>query len=39
MKGVDETSIVGVNAAIANALYHATGGGMRELPIRMENLL
>jgi len=28
-----------VAAAVANAVYHATGVRVRELPIRIENLL
>ena len=36
MKGVGELGIVGMNAAIANAVYHATGRRIRELPIRIE---
>ena len=39
IKGIGEIGIVGVNAAIANAVYHATGRRVRELPIRMEQLL
>jgi xanthine dehydrogenase YagR molybdenum-binding subunit len=31
--------MVGVAAAVANAVYHATGVRVRELPIRIENLL
>ena len=38
-KGVGELGITGVNAAIANAVHHATGIRLRELPIRMEHLL
>jgi len=38
-KGIGELSIVGVAPAIANAVYHATGKRVRELPIRLENLL
>ena len=38
-KGVGELGNVGTNAAIANAVYHATGLRIRELPIRMEQLL
>jgi xanthine dehydrogenase YagR molybdenum-binding subunit len=30
---------VGVNAAIANAVYHATGKRIRDLPITMDKLL
>ncbi len=39
MKGVGELGIVGMNAAIANAVYHATGKRVRELPIRIESLI
>ena len=28
-----------LNAAVANAVYHATGVRVRELPIRLEKLL
>jgi xanthine dehydrogenase YagR molybdenum-binding subunit len=38
IKGVGEIGIVGMNAAIANAVFHATGRRVRELPIRLENL-
>ena len=38
-KAVGELSIVGVAAAIANAVYHATGKRVRELPITLEKLL
>jgi xanthine dehydrogenase YagR molybdenum-binding subunit len=39
VKGVGEIGIVGVNAAISNAVYHATGRRVRRLPIRIEDLL
>ena len=39
IKGVGEIGIVGVNAAISNAVYHATGRRIRKLPIRIEDLL
>jgi xanthine dehydrogenase YagR molybdenum-binding subunit len=39
IKGVGELGIVGVNAAIANAVFHATARRVRELPIRLEALL
>jgi xanthine dehydrogenase YagR molybdenum-binding subunit len=39
IKGIGELGNVGVNAAIANAVFHATGRRVRELPIRMEKLL
>ena len=38
-KGIGEIGIVGVAAAIANAVYHATGRRIRELPITVEKLL
>jgi xanthine dehydrogenase YagR molybdenum-binding subunit len=37
-KGVGELGDVGTNAAVANAVYHATGIRVRELPIRLEQL-
>ncbi|HEX2939435.1 MAG TPA: xanthine dehydrogenase family protein molybdopterin-binding subunit [Rhodopila sp.] len=39
IKGIGEIGIVGMNAAIANAVYHATGRRIRNLPIRVEDLL
>ena len=39
VKGIGELGNVGTNAAIANAVYHATGARIRELPIRLEKLL
>ena len=39
IKGIGEIGIVGMNAAVANAVYHATGRRVRELPIRAETLL
>jgi xanthine dehydrogenase YagR molybdenum-binding subunit len=39
VKGIGEIGIVGMNAAVANAVYHATGKRIRELPIRSEQLL
>jgi xanthine dehydrogenase YagR molybdenum-binding subunit len=38
-KGLGEVSMVGVAAAIANAIHHATGRRLRDLPIRIEHLL
>jgi xanthine dehydrogenase YagR molybdenum-binding subunit len=38
-RGLGEVASVGVAAAIANAVYHATGKRIRELPIRIEKLL
>ena len=39
VKGLGELGIIGVNAAIANAVYHATGRRIRTLPIRIEDML
>ena len=39
VKGVGEIGQVGVAAAIANAVFHATGRRVRELPIAVEHLL
>ncbi|MGH7210618.1 MAG: xanthine dehydrogenase family protein molybdopterin-binding subunit, partial [Acetobacteraceae bacterium] len=38
IKGVGEIGIVGVAAAIANAIYHATGRRVRDLPITLDKL-
>jgi xanthine dehydrogenase YagR molybdenum-binding subunit len=38
-KGAGEIGITGVAASIANAVYHATGKRVRDLPIRLEALL
>lgn len=38
IKGVGELGVVGVAAAIANAVYHATGTRVRQLPIRLDHL-
>ncbi len=39
VKGLGEIGIIGVNAAIANAVFDATGRRVRTLPIRIESLL
>ena len=39
IKGVGEIGIVGTAAAIANAVYHATGKRVRDLPITIDKLL
>jgi xanthine dehydrogenase YagR molybdenum-binding subunit len=39
IKGLGELGNVGTNAAVANAVYHATGRRIRDLPIRLEKLL
>jgi xanthine dehydrogenase YagR molybdenum-binding subunit len=38
-KGVGELGIVGTAAAIANAVYHATGVRVRDLPITLDKVL
>ena len=38
VKGLGEIGIVGVAAAIANAIYHATGKRVRDLPITLDKL-
>ncbi len=39
IKGIGEIGIVGMNAAIANAVFHATGKRIRRLPILIDDLL
>jgi xanthine dehydrogenase YagR molybdenum-binding subunit len=39
VKGLGELANVGTASAIANAVFHATGKRIRDLPIRIENLL
>ena len=39
IKGVGEIGIVGTAAAIANAIYHATGKRVRDLPITIDKLM
>lgn len=39
VRGLGEIGITGVSAAIANAIYHATGKRFRSLPITPEQLL
>jgi xanthine dehydrogenase YagR molybdenum-binding subunit len=38
-KGIGEIGIVGVGAAIANAVYHATGKRVRDLPVTLDKVL
>jgi xanthine dehydrogenase YagR molybdenum-binding subunit len=38
-RGIGEIGLAGMAAAIANAVYHATGVRVRELPIKIEDLL
>ena len=39
LKGVGEIGIVGVAAAVANAVHHATGRRIRDLPITLDKLV
>ncbi len=38
-KGIGELPMVGVAAAVANAVWHATGVRVRQLPIRLEEII
>jgi xanthine dehydrogenase YagR molybdenum-binding subunit len=38
-KGLGEVSMTGVAAAVANAVWHATGRRVRELPVTLDKLL
>ncbi|MHA6723165.1 xanthine dehydrogenase family protein molybdopterin-binding subunit [Sphingomonas sp. RS2018] len=38
-KGLGEVAMTGCAAAVANAVYHATGSRLREMPFRIEDLL
>ncbi len=38
-KGIGEIGITGVAAAVANAVYHATGKRVRDLPITLDKLI
>jgi xanthine dehydrogenase YagR molybdenum-binding subunit len=39
LKSLGEVAMVGASAAVANAVFHATGRRIRKLPIRVEHLL
>ncbi|MEH1165145.1 xanthine dehydrogenase family protein molybdopterin-binding subunit [Micromonospora sp. CPCC 205539] len=39
VKGIGEIGIVGTAAAVANAVHHATGVRIRDLPIRLDKLI
>ncbi len=39
IKGIGELGTTGMAAAVANAVYHATGVRIRELPIRLDKVL
>jgi xanthine dehydrogenase YagR molybdenum-binding subunit len=38
-RGIGEIGITGTGAAIANAVYHATGQRIRDLPVTLDKLL
>ena len=38
IKGLGEIGIVGVAAATANAIYHATGKRVRDIPITLDKV-
>ena len=38
-RGIGEIGITGTGAAIANAIYHATGKRVRDLPITPDKLM
>jgi xanthine dehydrogenase YagR molybdenum-binding subunit len=38
VKGLGELGNVGTDAAVCNAIFHATGQRIRKLPVRLENL-
>jgi len=38
-RGIGEIGLAGIAAAIANAVHHATGVRVRQLPVRIEDLL
>ena len=39
IKGIGEIGIVGGSAAVANAVFHATGQRLRDLPLRIDSLV
>jgi xanthine dehydrogenase YagR molybdenum-binding subunit len=39
VRGIGEIGITGVPAAIANAVYHATGVRVRDLPITLDKVM
>ena len=38
-RGIGEIGITGIGAAVANAIYNATGKRIRDLPITLDKLL
>ncbi|HEY1765425.1 MAG TPA: molybdopterin cofactor-binding domain-containing protein, partial [Opitutaceae bacterium] len=39
VRGIGEIGITGITAAIANAIYHASGSRVRDLPITLDKIL
>jgi xanthine dehydrogenase YagR molybdenum-binding subunit len=39
VKGIGEIGITGAAAAVANAVFHATGKRVRDLPITLDKLI
>ena len=39
LKGLGNVAMAGASAAIANAVFHATGKRLRSMPFRIEDLL
>jgi xanthine dehydrogenase YagR molybdenum-binding subunit len=39
IRGIGEIGITGVPAALSNAIYHATGRRLRDLPMTLDKLL
>jgi xanthine dehydrogenase YagR molybdenum-binding subunit len=39
VKGIGEIGIVGTSAALANAIFQATGQRLRDLPLRIDGLI
>ena len=39
IKGIGELGVTGMAAAVANAVYHATGVRVRKLPLRLDKVL
>ena len=39
VRGIGEIGIVGAPAAVANAIFHATGKRVRDLPITVDKLI
>jgi xanthine dehydrogenase YagR molybdenum-binding subunit len=39
VRGIGELGIVGMSAAVGNAIFHTTGKRLRHLPMTIEDLL